>query len=175
MFAAMMNDIRSRLIPAWLATAAIDGAFASALTVFGYHSTVGRLWRGVASTLFGPAAMQGGPRLAYIGFVMHIGVALLWTSVFFALYSVWPRLREIVSTPRGTIAVAAIYGPLIWVVMSLVVIPLVTGRPPNVQPRWFIQLAGHFPFVALPIVAIIGRGFSATTRRANVRVARRTA
>jgi hypothetical protein len=159
-----VNDIRSRLVPAWLATAAIDGTFASALTVFGYHSTVGRLWRGVASTLLGPAAMDGGTGVALVGVVMHIFVALLWTTVFFVLYTNSPALRRIVSRPAGAIGVAAIYGPLIWMVMSLIVIPLLTGRPPTVNTRWLIQLAGHFPFVALPIVAIIGRGVAMATR-----------
>jgi hypothetical protein len=164
-----VNGIRSRLVPAWLATAAIDGMFASALTVFGFHSTVGRLWRGVASTLLGPAAMDGGTNVALVGVVMHIFVALLWTTVFFALYSSSPALRRIVSTPVGVIGVAAIYGPLIWMVMSLVVIPRLTGRPPTVNARWLIQLAGHFPFVALPIVAIIGRGLTTATRPVDVR------
>jgi hypothetical protein len=163
-----VNDIRSRLVPAWLATAAIDGTFASALTVFGYHSTVGRLWRGVASTVLGPGAMDGGSGVALVGVGMHILVALLWTTVFFALYSASPPLQRIVSRPMGAIGVAAVYGPLIWVVMSLLVIPQLTGRPPAITGRWLIQLAGHFPFVALPIVTIVGRGLTGMTRPARI-------
>jgi hypothetical protein len=165
------TEIRSRLIPAWLAIAAIDFAFASALSVFGYHSTVTRLWQGVASTLLGPAALQGGARTALIGVIMHIGVALLWTSVFFALYSASPRLRRLVSTPSGVIGVAAIYGPFIWIVMSFVVIQLLTGRSPTIAPRWFVQLFAHIPFVALPIVAMIARRIGVATGRANAPVA----
>jgi hypothetical protein len=165
------TEIRSRLIPAWLVTAAVDGTFASALSAFGYHSTVTRLWQGVASTLLGPSALQGGTRTALIGVVMHIGVALLWTSVFFALYSVSPRLRRLVSTTGGVIGVAAIYGPLIWTIMSFVVIQSLTGRAPTIAPRWFIQLFAHIPFVAVPIVAMVSRRLEATTRRADARVA----
>ena len=41
--------------------------------------------------------------------------------------------------------------------MSLAVIPLLTGRPPAIGFRWWVQLVGHIPFVAVPIVAMIGR------------------
>jgi hypothetical protein len=152
----MIRGFVSRLVPAWLITAATDGVFASALSVFAYHSTVARLWQGVAATLLGPAALQGGMRTALIGVLMHIGVALWWSTVFLGLYMAWPRLRRIVSTGGGTVGVAAVYGPLIWLAMSWVVIPQLTGRPPSITVRWWVQLFGHIPFVALPIVATIG-------------------
>jgi hypothetical protein len=168
----MRSEIRSRLIPAWLVIAATDGLFASALSVFGYHSTATRLWQGVASTVLGPSAMQGGTRTALIGIAMHIGVALLWTSVFFALYSALPWLRRLVSTPGGVIGVAAIYGPLIWIIMSFGVIQMLTGRAPTIAPRWFVQLFAHIPFVALPIVAMVSRRIGATAPLADASVAR---
>jgi hypothetical protein len=62
----------------------------------------------------------------------------------------------LVATPRGVAAVAAIYGPLIWMVMSLAVIPFLTKRPPVINVRCWIQFFGHIPFVALPIVSMIG-------------------
>ena len=40
--------------------------------------------------------------------------------------------------------------------MSLAVLPLLTHRPPAINVRWWVQLVGHFPFVGLPIVAMIG-------------------
>jgi hypothetical protein len=41
--------------------------------------------------------------------------------------------------------------------MSLVVIPSFTHRPPAITTRWWIQLFGHIPFVATPILWAIGR------------------
>jgi hypothetical protein len=41
--------------------------------------------------------------------------------------------------------------------MSLVVIPVLVHRPPAVTIRWWVQLIGHIPFVALPIVGAISR------------------
>ena len=167
----MIRVLLSRLVPAWLVTAAIDGLFSSALSVFAYHSTVTRLWQGVASTLLGPAALNGGTRTALIGVLMHLGVALFWTTVFLALVSFWRWLRERIAAPAGIVAVAAVYGPMIWLVMSFVVIPTLTGRPPSVTVRWWVQLLGHIPFVALPIVAMIARGAGIPARRSDVRPA----
>ena len=143
------------LLRAWLLTGVIDGLFACVQAVFFSGSTVTRLFQGVASTLLGAEAYQGGVSTALIGVLMHFGVAFGWSVVFLALYSASARLRGLVSTRAGVVAVAAVYGPLIWSVMSLFVIPTLTGRPPSLTPRWWGQLAGHFPFVGLPIVGSI--------------------
>ena len=157
-----MNDAApsplARLLRAGLLTAVIDGLFSSALTVFIYHSTLARLWQGVASTLLGPDALTGGTRTALIGVAMHIGVAFGWSTVFLLLYLRSERLRRIVESPGGVLKVAAVYGPLIWLVMSLLVVPTLLHRPPSLTVRWLVQLVGHFPFVGVPIVAgISGR------------------
>jgi hypothetical protein len=161
-------DFRRRLVRAWLLTAVLDGLFSSALSVFAYGSTVTQLWQRVASTLLGPSALEGGTRTALIGLAMHFGVALGWSVVFLALVVSWPWLRRVVATPGGIVAAAAVYGPFVWLVMSLVVIPTLTGRPPTITSRWWVQLFGHIPFVALPIVATIGgRGSDAPVRHAD--------
>jgi hypothetical protein len=45
---------------------------------------------------------------------------------------------------------------LIWMVMSLAVIPLLVHRPPAISIRWWIQLIGHIPFVRRKLVAVFG-------------------
>jgi len=165
----MTRDAIARLVRAWLLTAVVDGLFASALSAFAYGSTVTRLWQGVASTLLGPAAFEGGTRTVLVGLLMHLGVALAWSAVFLALVTAWPRLRRVVATPAGIVAVAVVYGPFVWLVMSLAVVPTLTGRPPSITVRWWVQLLGHIPFVALPIVAMIGRGTGAPTHRGGAR------
>ena len=146
-----------RLLRATLVTGVTDGLFSSLLSAFAYGSTVTRLWQGVASMLLGAAAFEGGTRTAAIGVLMHFGVAFSWSAVFLllVLFSSW--LRGVLATPYGVVAVAAVYGPLIWTVMSVAVIPLFTHRPPVINTRWWVQFFGHIPFVALPIVTMIGR------------------
>jgi hypothetical protein len=155
----MNPDSRTLLLRAWLATAATDFLFASTLSVVAYHSTVARVWQGVASTVLGPSSFDGGARTIAIGIAMHCCVALAWTSIFFALYTASPALRRIVATTPGLLGAAAVYGPLIWIAMSFVVIPLVTKHPlPTINARWIGQAFGHICFVALPMIAVISRG-----------------
>lgn len=167
----MIPNPFARLVRAWLLTAVVDALFSSALTAFAYKAPVATLWQRVASTLLGPAAMQGGTRTVVIGLLMHLGVALAWSTVFLALVMWWPWLRRVLAQPGGIIMVAVVYGPVIWMVMSLIVIPTLTGRPPTITGRWWVQFFGHIPFVAIPIVTMIGRGIG----RADYRDATRPA
>lgn len=165
----MNGNVLRTLLRAWLAIAVIDGIFATMLPVMAYGAPLGRVWQGVASTVLGPSAMQGGGRTMLVGLLMHAGVALAWTSVFLALALVSPALRRLIVRPAGIVAVSAVYGPVIWMGMSLLVIPGLTGRTPKIDNRWWVQLFAHIPFVALPIVAVIGRGLGAVHDAVPVR------
>jgi hypothetical protein len=146
----------SRLLRAGLLTGVTDGLFSSVLSVVFYHSTVARLFQGVASVLLGRGALDGGTATAGIGLLMHFGVAFGWSTVFLLLFSRSSGIRRLLAAPYGTIKVASVYGPFVWLVMSIIVIPLLTRRPPAITIRWLVQLVGHAPFVGLPIVASIG-------------------
>lgn len=146
-----------RLVRAGLLTGVLDGLFSSALAQFAYGSGVTRLWQGVAATAFGAGAFGGGNALAIAGLLVHFGVAFAWSAVFLAAYESSTGLRRTAASPFGVMQIAAIYGPLVWVAMSAIVIPAVTGRPPVINERWWIQFFGHAIFVALPIVAMIAR------------------
>ncbi|MEP7344465.1 MAG: hypothetical protein ABI877_04335 [Gemmatimonadaceae bacterium] len=163
-YTPLSRDHLSRLVRAGLLTAVSDGLFSSVLSVVFYGSTVTRLFQGVAAALLGPDALNGGTRTALIGLLMHVGVAFGWSAVFLfvIMRSTW--VRSLLISPSGVIKVAALYGPFIWMVMSLAVIPALMHRPPAITIRWWIQLIGHIPFVAIPIVASIGRGFSRSVR-----------
>jgi hypothetical protein len=143
----------SRLVRAGLLTGITDGLFATVLTVVFYRSTATRLWQGVASTLLGPAAFDGGTSTALLGVLMHFGVAFGWSAVFLLLVTRSRWIHSLLASPYGTIKAASLYGPFIWMVMSLAVIPLLVHRPPAINFHWWVQLIGHIPFVGLPIVA----------------------
>ena len=159
------------LIRTWLTIAPIDAAFASCLAVFAYKQPVARVWQGVASTVLGPSAIGAGSRTVAVGLLLHVTVAFVWSAVFLTLAVNLPALRRAIATLPGVLAVALLYGPLIWSVMSFVVIPLATGRPPTIGLRWWIQVAGHVPFVALPIVATVARGLLSSERAIGLRAA----
>jgi hypothetical protein len=147
----------ARLVRAGLLTALVDGTFSSVLAAGFYGSSVARLFQGVAATLLGPSALDGGAATALVGVLMHVGVAFGWSAVFLLLHARSAALRRATATPGGVVSVAAVYGPCVWLVMSLVVIPLLRHQPTPITYRWWIQLVGHFPFVGLPIVASIAR------------------
>ena len=148
----------SLLVRTWLTIALIDFTFASCLSVFAYGNTFVRFWQGIAAVLLGPSALQGGMRTMATGIAMHFGVALAWSTVFLAAAIAWPRLRRSIATPGGVLGVAMVYGPLVWITMSSIVIPSLTGRPPVINGRWWFQIFAHMPFVALPIVWTVSRG-----------------
>ena len=147
------GETMSRLVRAGLLTGIVDGLFSSVLSAFFYGSTVSRLWQGVASVLLGSDALNGGRRTVLIGLLMHFGVAFAWSAVFLFLLLRWEWIRGLLASRHGVLKVAALYGPFIWMVMSLVVIPALTRRPPRITLRWWIQWFGHIPFVGIPIVA----------------------
>jgi hypothetical protein len=152
------RDSLSRVARAGVLTAVTDGLFSSVLSVAFYHSTVQRLFQGVASTLLGPEAFNGGAPTFAIGVLMHFGVALGWSVVFLLIVKRARWIHRLLDSPYGVVNVASLYGPIIWMVMSLAVIPLLLHRPPAINNRWLVQLIGHIPFVGIPIVWSIGRG-----------------
>lgn len=136
----------------WLVTAAWDFVCASALSVFAYGGTFARLWQGVASTVLGQKALTMGTRGIAAGLGLHLLVALAWSAAFVVALAASGKLRQLVARPWTALLVAIVYGPVIWLVMSLAIIPMATGRPPAFGFRWWVQVFAHIPFVTLPLV-----------------------
>lgn len=154
---SMNRDSLSRLVRAGLLTGAVDGLFSSVLASVFYHSTVTRLFQGVAAAVLGNAALDGGTATALIGVLIHFGVAFGWSAVFLFLVMRSRWISDLLASKNGVAKVAALYGPFIWLVMSLAVIPILFHRSPSITLRWWVQLIGHIPFVGLPIVATIAK------------------
>ena len=146
------RPIARAVLVTWLVTAAWDFLCASALSVFAYKGTFAGLWQGVGATAFGPSVREMGSTGVLYGIAAHLCVALVWSLVFVAALLVSPPLRRAVSTTGGALLVACIYGPLIWLAMSLGVIHIATGRLPSFGFRWWVQIFAHVPFVTLPLV-----------------------
>lgn len=142
-----------RIARAGLLTAITDGLFSSVLSVAFYGSSVKRLFQGVAGVLLGAGALNGGARTAAIGVLLHFGVALAWSAVFAVVVWRSAAVRALARSRFGVLKIAAVYGPCVWMAMSLIVIPWLTHRPPVITARWWTQFFGHIIFVGLPIVA----------------------
>jgi hypothetical protein len=129
-------------------TAAWDFLCVSALGVFAYGSTLSRFWQGVATTALGASALGG----VAAGLILHLSVALTWSAAFVLAVAGSSGLCRALNHPVSALMVAIIYGPLIWLVMSLAVIPLATGRLPALGFRWWVPIIAHMPVVAIPLV-----------------------
>lgn len=57
------------------------------------------------------------------------GVAFGWSTVFLLLVMCSPWIRGALTSRYGVVVVASTYGPVIWMVMSLSVIPVLVHRP----------------------------------------------
>jgi hypothetical protein len=150
-----MTSTASRVLLAGLITGVADGLFSSVLSVAFYGSSVTRLFQGVASVPLGRGALNGGIPAAAAGIAMHFSVALAWSFIFGVVALRIPWVRRLLASPFGVAKVSALYGPLVWTVMSLIVIPALTGRATSITSRWWTQFFGHVIFVALPIVATL--------------------
>src|SRR5262245_65420625 len=93
----------SRVARAGVLTGVIDALFSSVLSVAFYHSTVQRLFQGVASTLLGPEALNGGALTFAIGVLMHFGVAFGWSVVFLLVVRRAKWVRRLLNSPYGLI------------------------------------------------------------------------
>lgn len=156
MTASNARGVGIALLRGGLLVAVADFAWAAALAVI-YGAEPMSPFLGVASVVTAPDWMPEIEPTLTLGIVAHFGVAFAWTALYLLLQRNVQWLRRRSDTRGGQIAIAAVAGPLIWVVMSRVVIPTMTGRAGPLSGRWAIQLAGHFCFVGIPLVLGVGR------------------
>lgn len=111
-----------------------------------------RLWQGIASGALGSAAFSGGRKTAAAGLLFHFVIAFVVAAVYYALSRAWPSLAE---TP---FVWGAVYGAVVHLVMSRIVLPLSAAPKRTFSAKAFlIQLLIHICFVGLPIALVVNR------------------
>jgi hypothetical protein len=109
-----------------------------------------RLWQGIASGTLGPSAFEGGKRTATLGLVFHFLIALAVAAIYYAMSIKLPILIE------RPILYGTLYGIVVHVVMSRMVLPLSAAPKREFSPKAFlIQLVIHIVFVGLPIALTV--------------------
>jgi hypothetical protein len=115
-----------------------------------------RVLKGVASALWGPAAMKGGAGMSAIGLLMHFTVALVATLVFAALVD---RIRVLSIAP--IVVIGPLYGAVVFGAMNYGTLPALswmrTFYIPGAIVHWpgpmqWPQLLIHLVCVGPPIV-----------------------
>ncbi len=147
---------RSGTIPAIIRTGllvfVVDALFASSTGYFmSPRATPLRVFQGVASVPFGKEMLTGGWPTGAIGLLIHLCVALFWSTLF-VLALRESTLRNAIESWLTAWLVATAYGLTIWLVMTLIVIPSFVHHGPALTPRYWVQMIGHIPFVAMTMI-----------------------
>lgn len=74
--------------------------------------------RFISKTAFGKTTFTDPTILAITGLLVHFGITLGWTIIFFILY---PQLKWL---QQNRIITAFVYGVFTWVMMNMVILPL---------------------------------------------------
>ena len=151
----MSQPSRHAIVTAWLVCGVLDIAAAVIQAWQAAGRTPAVVLKGIASALWGRAAIEGGAGMAAIGLIMHFTVALTATLVFYALSRRISALRS-----ASVFLVGPLYGVMVFAAMNYGTLPLLSwvrslylGTP----PRWpgamgWPMVWIHIICVGLPIV-----------------------
>jgi hypothetical protein len=152
--------VRKAIVTGWLTCAVLDisAAFIQASMQSGLLPA--RVLKGIASALWGGAAMSGGTGMVAIGVAMHFTVALTATLVFYFISRRVPVLRT-----APWLIVGPLYGAVVFCAMNYGTLPLLSVARSvylGTAPRWpgsmsWPQFAIHLVCVGPPIVWSVGR------------------
>lgn len=112
----------------------------------------GALLRFVASGLLGPAAAQGGAKVALLGLALHFLIATMWTVVFYLSSRKWLFLIE------RPVMFGLLYGIAVYTFMNFVVLPLsLVAHRPRTAVGTTIGLLTIMFCIGLPIALVVRR------------------
>ncbi|MBC7828543.1 MAG: hypothetical protein H7122_12405 [Chitinophagaceae bacterium] len=145
----------STILLAGLLAGFLDGAAASVSYYINTGNNPTRVFQYIASAVFGKQAYSGGMGMVVWGLVFHFVIALAFAAVFFVVY---PVLFRII---KNRIVIGVVYGLMVWVIMSLVVVPLTKAAQFafNLQAAIIGMLILVF-MVGIPIALIVHRYFA---------------
>ena len=153
---ATNRDLIPKVVTAGLTVGVLDtfGAIAHSLIIRGQARPIA-IFQGIASVLLGEEAMSGGLATASLGLLMHFCVALTWASVYGLIYSRWGWLRTTTRSTAGAVAVGFVFGPIVWLMMRFVVLPVLTETGPVKLGSFLLMVVVHMLCVGLPIASIV--------------------
>jgi hypothetical protein len=145
------KNLLKAILLAGLVVGTLDGLAAITSAYIPREITPDRVFRYVASGVFGKDASTGGTPMALLGLFFHYIVALGWTALFFLAY---PKLKFL---SWNKYVVGIVYGVFVMFAMNLVVVPL--SNVPNSKPGsvHLPQLFIHMFIVGLPISLLANR------------------
>lgn len=158
-----MNKKIPTILLAGLVAGTLDITYAIVMwgPVFG-KITAAQLLQGIASVLIGKSALTGGVAAALLGLAMHYCISLAWATLYFFIFPYLPFLA------RNKWVSGMLYGIFVWTMMSLLVVPVVTGRAYHYSTVPFIKSLAPMIFLLGPAIALIVRKYYITVRISRV-------
>lgn len=135
------RSLVATILIAGLVVGTLDILCASVQTLINGRNPIGML-KFVASGIFGPEVLTGPDIYAAFGLFFHYCIAMIWTIIFFFLYSRIAVMR------KNWIVTGIAYGIFVQIMMSQVVLKLA-----NTPPLPF-RLKGQLIAASILIVAI---------------------
>lgn len=118
--------------------------------------TPGRVFRYIASALFGNEAYAPGWVPVMEGVIIHFLIACIWSLLFFLFYPRITLLRQ------NKWIVGACYGVLVWLVMTFIVLPLSLVPPLKFSTQGVLTgLAIHMLVIGIPISLLANKWYDA--------------
>lgn len=130
----------------------MDGIAASLNAYLASGVTPDRVFRFIASGVFGMEAFKGSTAMITWGLMFHFIIALAWTALFFlfALSFHFVKAHYLIS--------GVLYGIFIWAVMEVVVLPLSnTPRLEHTLCGTLIMIGIHMIVIGVPMSYMINR------------------
>ncbi len=144
--------MKRAILYAGLVCGALDGLSAIGLTL-ALGGKIERMFQGIAAGVVGAqAASRGGASAALLGLALHFVIAFGAAAVYYAASRIWPLLI------RRALACGVLFGVLVHLFMSYVVIPLSAIGPRPFNARTF------YPILAIHMI-VVGPSISLTIRK----------
>jgi hypothetical protein len=162
-----MADIsRDRALPfsiaTWLWVGLVAGILDISENIIYNHFrgvTPKMIFQYIASGLIGMQSFQMGSKSIALGVVIHFCIALTWTAIFYL------ASRRIAVLRERPVICGLLYGALVYVVMTYLVLPLTQVPPPRHPPTLWTRFNA-----LLPLLFCIGLTISLLVRWSDRRV-----
>ncbi len=134
------------IVQAWFIAGTLDITAATIHFLLRGGGNPQRLLQFIASAIMGKNAFSGGISTALLGLVLHYGIALVWTTLFFLLAAKIPMLVQNVAVS------GVVYAIVVWCMMNFVVLPLSNiAKQPFNPLQSFIGVCILMLCIGLPI------------------------
>ena len=148
------KSLLKAILIAGLIVGTLDALAASISTYVQRGVTPDRVWRYVATGVFGKDALSGGTTMVLLGLLFHFIIATGWTALFFLAH----QKLKFLSWNRFIVGI--VYGIFVMLGMNLVVVPLSNVPNPNPGAIHLPQLFIHMFIIGLPISLLTHRYYS---------------